>query len=220
MFAAAWRTTKSALFPLATMTADGATTLWGAAFFVDKQGTFLTCAHTLNPKLGSYRYIGRITEGAHFPPLEIEILDRDERTDVGVGRVLGLDVPGIMNLGDRDVADGSSVIICGYPIFVDHEGKRVPLRPRFQPTFVLDRTDTDRGRMVEMRDNPFFGMSGGPIVDANSLVVGLQSAVVRPRYNRKDDREFKVETGLAVEVSVLRDALKRVRGGASATNVA
>lgn len=223
MFAAAWKTTKPALFPVVVVQPNGRDyNIRGTGFFINRDGTFVTCAHVLDPAITlPYRYTGRPGEAVQYPQLPISILYRDVGADVAIGRVDGLDVPGILALATDEVLAGSSVAICGYPPFEDRAGAMVAYTATFQPTFVLEHGMTggaNQERVVVMRDNPFFGMSGGPIVDVHGAVVGLQSRVVHPRFNRgSGGREFRVENGLGVEVDVIRGALSAVAADQQAT---
>lgn len=149
--------------------------------------------------------------------LPISILHRDVATDVAVGRVERASSRSVLALAATEVPPGSSVSICGYPPFEDAGGKCVSFAATFQATFVLDHGTFELAghvnRCIFMRDNPFFGMSGGPIVDANGTVVGMQSSVAHPRFNRgADNREFKVENGIGVEAEALRAALAIAAG--------
>jgi S1-C subfamily serine protease len=58
------------------------------------------------------------------------------------------------------------------------------------------------------RDVGLFGMSGGPVVDPDGYVVGVQAAVTDRRVSTNPDgREISVENALAIGSDVLADFL-------------
>ena len=61
-----------------------------------------------------------------------------------------------------------------------------------------------------VRDVGLFGMSGGPVFDANGVVVGMQAAVTNPRESKNaDGRTIVVENAIIIRSDLILDLLKR-----------
>jgi S1-C subfamily serine protease len=226
MFTAALKSVKLAMFPVfyACPTTDEGKmeiSVRGAAFFIDERGTFITCAHVVPRHLrgGEIQYRGRPPEFAHNPTMVARELHRDESRDIFIGKI-DIESPGHLGLGVApDV--GRSVCICGYPLAdlqVGPNGMLMVGRVRryFQPTFVIDVVRLQDGNLafdydaLLMRDFGLFGMSGGPAVDVDGLVVGMQSAVTPTRISiGGEGRRIAVENGIAVTADELRHAVNQ-----------
>lgn len=223
MFTAALKSVTLAMFPVFyTRPADEGKleiSVQGAAFFIDSRGTFITCAHVVPRDLrgGEIQYRGRPPEFAHNPTMVARELFRDDAKDIYVGRV-EIQSPGHLLLGPApDI--GRSVCIAGYPLpdlQVGPNGTIMLGRVRryFQPTFVIDLVRLQDSKLaidydaLLMRDFGLFGMSGGPVVDVDGQVVGMQSAVMPPRVSiGGNGRRLTVENGIAITVGELKAAV-------------
>lgn len=215
MFEQAMKTVSRALFPLVLEQGNDFKSAC-SAFFVKNDGTFITCAHAFDTTpVDQYRYIGRLPL-RNFPTLNVELLHLDRPNDVAVGKVVGVTGIGSLQLERKRPGIGASVCICGYPPFENADGSAYyDLEPYPQSTLVVGHPNiTDQGVIrpgLALRENPFFGMSGGPIVNVRGKVVGLQSMVAHAKFNRGGNgRIFTVENALATPAEFLIDALGKV----------
>lgn len=214
MFVDAWKTTKAALFPV--FTAQGVPI--GSGFFVAADGLFVTCAHVATlDRLPLLRYFGRLSDGGrHYPPLAINVWHRDDHNDIAVGMVVGASGFGIMDVAKSSPEAGRSVMICGYPVFVDDAGANPSLHAFFQPTTILGSYTFKKQSGVRPSfctcDIPQFGMSGGPIVDVSGTAVGMQTDVSDKRFSvGAGGQRLKTQHGIAVTPEVLRSAIASAR---------
>lgn len=215
MFSFAMKRAIKALFPIVRDVRGDEYRPMGSAFFVGRGGLFVTCAHLMKrDEIAAYQYLGRLPH-RHHPVLDLEVLEVDEAADIAIGRVIGLETPGILRFEDAEPQSGAAMCIVGYPGFCNVTGQGEEPRPYLQPTFLIEYQSfgPNMRRSMVMRDNPYFGMSGGPVVDVKGNVLGLQSAVTHPRVNiGGDGRAFQVSNGVAVLTADIKRVLAKVQG--------
>jgi serine protease Do len=193
----------------------------GTGFFVNADGYFVTAAHVMADPAASYKYFGRLPDDLAMPQLELIEVARDTPADLLVGRI-DVDHHQFVPVLNAQVPLGRSVMIAGYPLAaitpngmggIDVGG----VRRYFQPTFVLDRatstSKTPLGVVTHVgflaRDVGLFGMSGGPVVDPDGNVVGVQAAVSDRRESiNQDGRKITVENAIAIGSDVVAEFLK------------
>ena len=191
-------------------------TVVGSAFFVNRDGNFVTAAHVIGDRAATYFYFGRLPDDLVQPAKPLVEVARDTQADLLVGRV---DVVHheFAPLLKSQVAIGRSVMIAGYPLPTitanSVGGLEVGgVRRYFQPTFILDRATataaTPAGHVTHVgflaRDVGLFGMSGGPVVDPDGRVVGVQAAVTDRRVSTNaDGRQIAVENAMAIGSDVV-----------------
>src|SRR5438445_1326575 len=225
MFVKAVETLQRSMFPIFALkpapnnqTNIGVT---GTGFFVNPDGFFVTAAHVLGDADAAFQYFSRLPEDLATPSRPLIEVARDIRADLLVGRI-DVDHHQFAPVLKTHVPLGRSVMIAGYPLpnitpnaagGIDVGG----VRRYFQPTFVLDRSTatamTPLGVAVHVgflaRDVGLFGMSGGPIVDPDGYVVGVQAAVTDRRVSTNaDGREISVENAIAIGSEVVVNFLK------------
>jgi serine protease Do len=224
MFVASVEALQRSMFPVFTFkaAANNQTNVGvaGTAFFVNADGYFVTAAHVMADPAATYQYLGRLPEDLASPSRVLVEVARDAGADLLVGRV-DVDHHEFAHILKAQVPLGRSVMIAGYPLPTITTNAAGGLevggvRRYFQPTFVLDRatatTNTPAGVVTHVgflaRDVGLFGMSGGPVVDPDGYVVGVQAAVTDRRVSTNPDgREISVENALAIGSDVLADFL-------------
>jgi S1-C subfamily serine protease len=220
MFVASVKALQQSMFPIFSFkqAPNNQTTIGvaGTGFFINPDGYFVTAAHVMGDAGVTYNYLGRLPDDLVQPPRGLIEIARDVNADVLVGRV-DVDHHQFVQIMKAQVPLGRSVMIAGYPLSILNANAAGGLevggvRRYFQPTFVLDRVTaaihTPAGPVTHVgflaRDVGLFGMSGGPIVDPDGYVVGLQAAVTDRRVSTNPDgRQISVENAIAIGSDVV-----------------
>ena len=231
MFVEAIKRVEEALFPIVRLSADfpekGRITVCvtGCGFFIDDRGTFASVAHAFDdpPPNSKYFFIGRLPDQLINPWLDISEVARDECGDVLLGKVATL-TPDFLPLSRETVPIGESVCASGYPlakIAVTPRGgfEFGGVKRRFRSTMVIGRTQcaVERGRVqkgVLLQDPSLFGMSGGAVVDAAGMAVGMMGSVTNPEESigGNGSRKITVENGSVITADQIYALYERTVG--------
>ena len=140
----------------------------GSGFLIDSEGTILTNAHVVD---GSDQITVVLNDGREFPAKTIGI---DTNTDIAVIKIDGKDLP-FLELGNSDELDvGQFVIAIGNPLrlqasvtagIVSAKGRN-DLNLNTIEDFIQTDAAINRGN------------SGGPLLNLDSKVVGINTAIV------------------------------------------
>jgi hypothetical protein len=211
------REIKQGMFPIFVHVTNGLQVSIGAlgsGFFVNNGGVFVTTAHLFDVANAQtqFVYYGRLPDNLQNPFLQIEEIARDDNQDILIGRV-NLANTSFLRFSSEPIEEGKTVCIAGYPlaqIAANPQGgvELGGVRRYFQPSFVLDLGNgqsvnpqglvrTHTGFVI--RDFGLYGMSGGPVVDADGLVVGMQGSVSDPRVSSNGTQSISVQNALAID---------------------
>lgn len=216
MMVKAVKAIKEAMFPIFRRITNGQKVgigVAGTGFFINSNGVFVTTAHIFDETnvQTQFVYHGLLPDNLENPFLPIEELTRDDESDIFVGKV-NLTDAGFLEFASDPLEVGKTVCIAGYPLaqITLNAGGGFELggvRRYFQPSFILDfgggLSDNGKGLIRShqgflIRDFGLFGMSGGPVVDVNGRVLGMQAAVTHPRESTNGTRTITVENALAI----------------------
>lgn len=226
MFSKAIQEVKFSIFPIFN-TSSKSTGVLGTGFFVDDQGHFLTAAHVINalPKGSKLGYLGNIPHskfiGKKFIP--IEILSKDDDKDLAYGRIKE-DILKPIPLSTTNPIIGESISLCGYPLPMIVKSKNpqtsssldvTAVRQYWQPTIMMDSVRKDF--LYKKKFHSFLtqhaalpGMSGGPIFNLHSKVVGVISANWTRRIPRPNGVNLNVENGIGIDLSEVNSFLNNI----------
>jgi S1-C subfamily serine protease len=207
---------KEAMFPVFRRITNGEKVGLGVAgtgFFINSNGVFITTAHIFDEPDAQTQFVyhGRLPDKLEHPFLPIQELTRDDERDIFIGRV-NLSDTGFLQFASDPAEVGKTVCIAGYPLaqITINAGGGFELggvRRYFQPSFILDfgggPADNGAGLIRNhqgflIRDFGLFGMSGGPVVDVNGRVLGMQAAITNPRESTNGTRTITVENAVAI----------------------
>ena len=194
----------------------------GTGFFIDQNGTFLTCNHVIDniPPGTRKLYLGSIPHQRLTKPITITEIGKDIDRDVYVGNIKASDIE-YLTLSTERPDIGKSVCLCGYPLAEISFQKGIvqtnQTRQYYQPSYVLDymsATITDEGRSQTYnykgfltRDESYPGMSGGPVFDIDGVVWGIGGAHW-PRKIHNTDKE--IINGIVNDGAILKQIIDAV----------
>ncbi len=189
----------------------------GTGFFIDKMGTFVTCAHLFDGVTAGARltYRGRAPDAPHNPTVPIRELYRTDQQDIFIGSI-EVSPASFLTLARSPCDAGRFLCVAGYPLAELKTGAGGALdfsgiRRYYQPSLVIDRAQVPArcGRLHNgfiMANVTYFGMSGGPVFDTGAAVIGMQAAVVT-RESTNGAQKIVVQNGVAVGSDLIHAAV-------------
>ena len=226
MFSKAIQEVKFSIFPIFNTSAK-ITGVLGTGFFVDDTGHFLTAAHVINalPKGSKLGYLGNIPHskfiGKKF--ISVEILAKDDDKDLAYGRIKE-DILKPISLSKSNPMIGESISLCGYPLPMIVKSKNpqtsssldvTAVRQYWQPTIMMDSVRKEF--LYKKKFHSFLtqhaalpGMSGGPIFNLQSQVVGVISANWTRRIPRPNGVNLNVENGIGIDLTEVNSFLDNI----------
>lgn len=226
MFSNAIQSVKLSIFPIFN-TSPKSTGVLGTGFFIDDQGHFLTAAHVINalPKDAALGYLGNIPHskfiGKKFIP--IQIISKNDDQDLAFGKVNEDILPPLL-LSQENPKIGESISLCGYPLPMITKSENpqtsssldvTAVRQYWQPTIMMDSVRKDF--LYKKKFHSFLtqhaalpGMSGGPIFNLDSKVVGVISANWTRRIPRPNGVNLNVENGIGIDLSEVNRFLEKI----------
>lgn len=226
MFSNAIQSVKLSIFPIFN-TSPKSTGVLGTGFFIDDKGHFLTAAHVINalPKDAALGYLGNIPHskfiGKKFIP--IQIISKNDDQDLAFGKVNEDILPPLL-LSQENPKIGESISLCGYPLPMITKSENpqtsssldvTAVRQYWQPTIMMDSVRKDF--LYKKKFHSFLtqhaalpGMSGGPIFNLDSKVVGVISANWTRRIPRPNGVNLNVENGIGIDLSEVNRFLEKI----------
>lgn len=231
MFVKAIKIAKNAMFPIFRFEQIDPTQarvlVIGSGFFINRSGYFVSVAHVFDNSNAqtSFRYFGQVPDKVSNPSLIIKEVSRNDDLDIFVGKI-EIKNSCYFCLANERPDIGRSVCISGYPLAQLGNNSQGGLelggvRRYFQPSFVLDYAVCKSGNMQGrirthdgflVRDLGLYGMSGGPVFDANGHVLGIQGSVTHPRKSIGSSGEtIAVQNAVAIRSPLILDLFKKHR---------
>ncbi len=170
----------------------------GTGFVFDTSGHILTCNHVIS---GYEEILVELHDGTEYKGEDVRVVGRDPVTDLAVLQVRARGLPAPAELGNSDLLDiGQWVIALGSPFGLQGSAaagvvsglSRWGLAKRSGPDF-QDFIQTDALM------NP--GNSGGPLIDTQGRVVGVNSFVRTSSEGEHTGIGFAIPVNLASEVA-------------------
>ncbi len=159
----------------------------GSGSIISADGYVLTCAHVVEalPQIGGKKLNVMLTDGRNF---EAELIAEHKKRDFALLKIDAQDLP-CYELGDSDALEkGSWVVALGHPMGIigsKSTGNDVPAVTAGVVTGV-DRKMMANSGSFDFKEYPnaietdlplFFGNSGGPLVDLEGKLVGVNAAI-------------------------------------------
>lgn len=154
----------------------------GTGFFVDEPGLLVTNAHVLGmlepnsrkPQQVTVTVNSGETDSKSYPS---QVLGADRGTDLAVLRIAAKDLPEPLKLGTaKNLTELQEVFIFGFP-FGKRLGKNITVSKSSVSSLRKSAAGTISRIQVNGGMNP--GNSGGPVTDAEGLVIGVAVAVIK-----------------------------------------
>ena len=139
----------------------------GSGVIIDAEGVILTNNHVV---AGGGKITVRLADGREFPGVE---LAADEKTDLAIVRIKGAENLKAVQLGDSDRLDiGDWVLALGQPFGLQGTVTAGIISAKGRGLGIADREDF---LQTDAAVNP--GNSGGPLVNLDGEVVGINTAI-------------------------------------------
>jgi serine protease Do len=168
----------------------------GSGFLISKDGYILTNNHVIE---GASKVTVTLDDGREF---NAKVIGKDKETDVAVLKINATDLPTVP-LGDSDQAQqGDWVMAVGNPLMFSHTvtvGVISAKGRRISASSLDDFLQTDAAIN--------FGNSGGPLVNVEGQVIGINTAITR-----RDFRGRMVEgIGFAIPINLVKGELPQLK---------
>jgi S1-C subfamily serine protease len=178
----------------------------GTGVVVDEDGEILTNTHVVADATEI-----RVRLAGETEPIEAEVVATDVGNDLALLHVDADDLVPAEFAPDGDVELGDEVVAIGFALDLDGE-------PSVTRGIVsaLDRTlrtsDGALDRLIQTDAAISSGNSGGPLVDTDGLVIGINTAVAR-----SDATTAATNVGFAIDIEEVQDVLSGLRDRAGGT---
>ncbi len=168
----------------------------GSGFIISKDGYILTNNHVIE---GASKVTVTLDDGREF---NAKVIGKDKETDVALLKINATDLPTVP-LGDSDQAQqGDWVMAVGNPLMFSHTvtvGVISAKGRRISSSSLDDFLQTDAAIN--------FGNSGGPLVNTQGQVIGINTAITR-----RDFRGRMVEgIGFAIPINLVKSELNQLK---------
>ncbi len=168
----------------------------GSGFIISKDGYILTNNHVIE---GASKVTVTLDDGREF---DAKVIGKDKETDVALLKINATDLPTVP-LGDSDKAQqGDWVMAVGNPLMFSHTvtvGVISAKGRRISSSSLDDFLQTDAAIN--------FGNSGGPLVNTQGQVIGINTAITR-----RDFRGRMVEgIGFAIPINLVKSELNQLK---------
>ncbi|HEV2125007.1 MAG TPA: trypsin-like peptidase domain-containing protein [Chloroflexota bacterium] len=158
--------------PAVVKLSDG-TTSTGTGFVIDPSGLILTNSHVVT-SIARDRLRATLTDGQSFAA---KVLGADEWTDVAVVRIEATNLPHVPLGSARTLTVGQRVLALGYaPLFPGAPSAKTGTVRSLAGEIQVDRSFPLFG-LIQSNTFIYPGDSGGPLLDLNGHVVGVNSAI-------------------------------------------
>ena len=171
----------------------------GSGFIIGSDGVILTNAHVVE---GAKKITVRLVDKREF---EAKVLGRDPHTDVAVIKIATKESLPTLRLGDSDGLEvGAWVIAVGNPFGLDNSLSSGIVSAKGR--YLGDAYD----RLIQTDANLNPGSSGGPLVDLNGKVVGINKAVM-------SQGSGNLGIGFATPINLVKEILPQLQSSGKVT---
>ncbi|MHC4931301.1 MAG: trypsin-like peptidase domain-containing protein [Planctomycetota bacterium] len=167
----------------------------GSGFLVSKEGHILTNRHVI---LGARKLIVELADGRLFE--NVKKLGEDPRSDVGIVRIEGAEKDSlpVASLGDSDGLEvGEWVIAIGAPFELESSVSVGVVSATGRTGLLRSSESAEDFIQTDAALNP--GNSGGPLMNLDGQVVGINTAIQTGGYSRAN-----VGVGFAIPINLAR----------------
>ena len=171
----------------------------GSGFIIGSDGVILTNAHVVE---GAKKITVRLVDKREF---EAKVVGRDPHTDVAVIKITAEGNLPTLKLGDSDGLEvGEWVIAVGNPFGLDNSLSSGIVSAKGR--YLGDAYD----RLIQTDANLNPGSSGGPLVDLNGKVVGINKAVM-------SQGSWNLGIGFATPINLVKEILPQLQSSGKVT---
>lgn len=149
----------------------------GTGFLISPDGYIVTNYHVIK---GAQKISIKLLDGREFKEKEIEIIGKDERTDIALLKLKNVKNMPYLNFGDSDnIEVGDWVMAAGNPF-------------GFDGTITVGVISAKNRTNINLSEGPIYqdfiqtdasinpGNSGGPLVDVYGNIIGVNTAIASP----------------------------------------